>query len=176
MRYCNEIYRIYFSCKVTSGIVFQTSPFTTLFRVFMWDYTLHTERRAKTVNIPTSYSWGPIIKSRPGYRLSWQRIFVVFLSTFRQMPGECRNCFLPHNFQFIIHLSYFRSTLYILTYWRSVVKETAATTTVTIDTTTTNTIDTTTTATSTTTTTWETLEQNWVQLAGHGPHPARDHL
>jgi hypothetical protein len=73
------------------------------------------------------------------------------------MPGECRNCFLPHNFQFIIHLSYFRSTLYILTYWRSVVKETAATTTNTIDTTTST----------TTTTTWETLEQNWVHQ--HGP-------
>jgi hypothetical protein len=39
------------------------------------------------VYTPASYSWGPWFKSRFGDRLYWLRIFVVFLSPSKRMPG-----------------------------------------------------------------------------------------
>jgi hypothetical protein len=51
---------------------------------------------------------------------------VVFLSPSRQMSGYYLKLrhgrFLLHPFQFIFHLSSYHSTLYILSYWESVVK------------------------------------------------------
>jgi hypothetical protein len=46
-----------------------------------------TERLGRVNNTPASYLEGPGFKSRPGYRLSWLRVFVVFLSPSRRMPG-----------------------------------------------------------------------------------------
>jgi hypothetical protein len=37
-----------------------------------------TERRGRVVSTPTSYSWGPGLKSPPGDWLTWPSIFVVF--------------------------------------------------------------------------------------------------
>jgi hypothetical protein len=45
----------------------------------------YTERRGLVVNTPAWYSGGPGCKSRP--RLSWLRIFLVFLSPSRRMQG-----------------------------------------------------------------------------------------
>jgi hypothetical protein len=45
-----------------------------------------TERRVLVVNTPASYSEGLRFKSRPPYRLSWLRFYVVLLSLSRQIP------------------------------------------------------------------------------------------
>jgi hypothetical protein len=89
-------------------------------------HKLSSESRGQMVNIPASYSGGPGFKSRPGDRLSWLRYFVVFLSSSKQMQGSTSKLgydhFLPHPFQFIIHLSSYHSLQYSLSYWKNIIK------------------------------------------------------
>jgi hypothetical protein len=73
-----------------------------------------TERIARVVNTPASYSGGPRFNSRSGNRLSRLR-FSWFSSV---PPGKCWQChnlghdrFFPNPLQFIIHLSSLHSTL-----------------------------------------------------------------
>lgn len=40
------------------------------------------------VSTPTLYSRGPGLKSRPGDRISWLRVFAVFLSPSKKVPGK----------------------------------------------------------------------------------------
>jgi hypothetical protein len=79
------------------------------------------------VNTPASCPGGPGFNSQPGDRLSWLRVFVVFLSPSRRIPGyqlKIRPRPLPSNsFRFIIHLLPYHSTLYSLSNWKSVVKQ-----------------------------------------------------
>jgi hypothetical protein len=49
--------------------------------------TTPAECRCRVVKTPASYSGGPGFKSRPGDRLFWLRLFVVFLNPYRQMSG-----------------------------------------------------------------------------------------
>jgi hypothetical protein len=66
------------------------------------------------------YSVGPVVKSRQRNRISWMRFFEVFLIPSRQNLA----CYLklsqdhlhPHFFQFIIHRSFYHSSLYILSH------------------------------------------------------------
>jgi hypothetical protein len=46
-----------------------------------------TERSGRLVNTPASYTGGPGLNCRHGDRLSRLRLFVVYLSSFRQMLG-----------------------------------------------------------------------------------------
>jgi hypothetical protein len=84
------------------------------------------ERRGKVVNTRASYSAGPGFQSRLGNRLSWLKSFAAFRSLSRRMLGWYRKwdhyLFLPHPFQFIIHLSPFHLKLYSLSNLKSVVK------------------------------------------------------
>jgi hypothetical protein len=77
-----------------------------------------TERGGLLDDTPASCSGGLGFKSRPEDRLFWLSVFVVFFSPSRQMPGLFlkldHDRFLPHNFQFIIHVSSVHSTLYSL--------------------------------------------------------------
>jgi hypothetical protein len=65
------------------------------------------------------------LKYRPGDRLFWDFSWFPSVSA-----GECRGgtlksgnyLFLPNPFQLIIHLLPFRSTVYGLSYWKSIVK------------------------------------------------------
>jgi len=41
----------------------------------------YTDRRCRVVGTPAPYSEGP------GYQQSWLRVFMAFLSTFRNMSG-----------------------------------------------------------------------------------------
>jgi hypothetical protein len=85
-----------------------------------------TEPRGQGVSTPASYSGSLRFKSRPGDRLSW----LSFPLFFPVPPDECRdstlklgnNRFLSNSLQFTIHLSPLNSTLYSLSYWKSVVK------------------------------------------------------
>jgi hypothetical protein len=76
------------------------------------------ERCDRLVNTPVSCSGGTRLKYRPGDRLSRLKFFVVFLSPSSQIPGDDfklgHDRILPHPFQFIIYLSFSRSTLYIV--------------------------------------------------------------
>jgi hypothetical protein len=73
---------------------------------------LRIECRSRVINIPVSYSGGPGFKSRAG------DVPVAFHSPSKQMPGQHlklgHDRFIPYTFQFIIHMSFFNSTLYIL--------------------------------------------------------------
>jgi hypothetical protein len=77
------------------------------------------------INTPASYSGGPRFKCRPGNRLSWLRVLVVFLSLSRQIPGQYlklgQDRFLPHHFQFIVHSHPFTRRC-SLSYRESVIK------------------------------------------------------
>jgi hypothetical protein len=75
------------------------------------NHNIITEFRSRVINTPASYSGDPGFKSRPGDRLSWLRVFVVFLSLYSRMPGYSTYRFLPNPFQFVIYLA-FHSTLY----------------------------------------------------------------
>jgi hypothetical protein len=81
--------------------------------------SFHTERR-RVVNTPASYSGGPGFKRRPGDRLSWLRVFVVFLSPSRPTRESAlklgHDRFLPKPFQYVIHLLPLQSTLYSLSF------------------------------------------------------------
>jgi hypothetical protein len=87
-----------------------------------------TELRGRVVNNPALYSWDPWFKSWPEGRISWLRILVVLLSPSRKMPGYylIRPRPLPSiilsNSSFIIHLSFFHSTLCGLSYHERFVK------------------------------------------------------
>jgi hypothetical protein len=85
-----------------------------------------TERCVQVFNTLASHSGGPVLKFRLGDQLSWQ-VFVVFLGLSRQMPVQYLKLgherFLPHPFQFIIQLPSFHSTIYILSYWESVLNK-----------------------------------------------------
>jgi len=63
------------------------------------------------VNTTASYSGGLEFKSRPGDRLSWLRILLLFLRPSTQIPGSHlklnHDRFLPHTSKFIIYLSSF---------------------------------------------------------------------
>jgi len=67
-----------------------------------------------------SHSGGSGFKYRLGDPLSWLTLFVVFLSSSRQIPREYlqlgQDRFLPQPFQFIIHLQ-LDSTLFRMSYW-----------------------------------------------------------
>jgi hypothetical protein len=77
------------------------------------------------INTPASYSGGPRFKCRPGDRLSWLRVLVLFLSLSRQIPGQYlklgQDRFLPHHFQFIVHSHPFTRRC-SLSYRESVIK------------------------------------------------------
>jgi hypothetical protein len=51
-----------------------------------WFALIVTERRGRVVNTPVSYLRRFGFKSRPGHRLSWLRIFMVFISPSRWIP------------------------------------------------------------------------------------------
>jgi hypothetical protein len=69
-----------------------------------------SSRPLHSVFFLTLYLGGPGFKSPPGDRQYWLRFLVLFLSPSRRMPGEVlilsHDCFLPHPFQFIIHVLY----------------------------------------------------------------------
>jgi hypothetical protein len=79
------------------------------------------------VNTRASYSGGPGFWSWPRNQQLWLRFFVVFLSSSRRMLGQylkIRTQPLPSkSSQWIIHLSPYHSTLYSLSYWKSVVTQ-----------------------------------------------------
>jgi hypothetical protein len=50
-------------------------------------YGNHTERRGRVVTTPATCMVGSGFKSHPGDQVSWLRLFVVFLSHSRDMPG-----------------------------------------------------------------------------------------
>jgi hypothetical protein len=84
-------------------------------------------------NVVAEWSTSCFVFGRSWVQISaWRpiptKIFVVFLSPSRQMPGWQYTLklghyrFLLHPFQFIIYLLYIRFTLYSPSYWESVVK------------------------------------------------------
>jgi hypothetical protein len=86
------------------------------------------ERRDQVVNTSVEYSGDPRSKSRPGDRISWLRFIVVFLSPSRRMPGQyvklVQDCFLQKPLHLIMHVSPLHSKLCILSYCKTVVKQT----------------------------------------------------
>jgi hypothetical protein len=84
--------------------VFVSAIKKVMFNLWSWNFIA---RRGRVVSSLASYSGGPGFKSRPGGRLPWLRVFMVFLSPSRQMLGQYlklgHDRFLPHPFQFIVH-------------------------------------------------------------------------
>jgi hypothetical protein len=97
---------------VTSRVCYHSTYI--FFRFWMDGYrvrvALHTgddtERRDRMISILAHYSEGPVLKFRPGERLSWLQSFVVFLSHLRQRPklklNSGRDRFLAHSLQCVI--------------------------------------------------------------------------
>jgi hypothetical protein len=69
---------------------------------------------------------GPGFKSWPGDQLSWLQFFMVFLSPSMIMLGYYlklgHNCFHPHTFQFVVHISPFHFTLHSPSDWKCIIK------------------------------------------------------
>jgi hypothetical protein len=83
--------------------------------------TATTECCGRLVNTYASYTGGKGFKSRRGDRLSWQRFFLGFSQS---VQAKYLAFFLPYPFKFIIHTSPLHSTLYSLSHWKSVFKQT----------------------------------------------------
>jgi hypothetical protein len=87
---------------------------------------IRAEYRDRVDNTHASWSEGPVLKSRHGDQLYCLR----FSWFFSDPPDECRDSILKlvHDrvlsdpYQFVIHLSPYHSTQYILSYWKLFVK------------------------------------------------------
>jgi hypothetical protein len=79
-----------------------------------------TECHGLEVNVPASCSWGLWFKSRPGDWVSWQ-VICGFSQSLQASPLNFgHDCFLPHTFNFIIHLSPW--SCIVKNHWESVIK------------------------------------------------------
>jgi hypothetical protein len=111
------LFKIHLNIFLTSTP--RSSKWSSPFR-FCMSYVYYmpcTERCGRVVNTPASYSGFPRFKSQFGGWLSRQ-LFTFYLCPSRQVPSLYlkldHDRFLPHPFQFTIHLLSSHSTLYSL--------------------------------------------------------------